>query len=68
LIDVTKSIYDHPAMSFSPGFIVFAIYLVAFMGIQAIILMGYIDLRRKHLQLKEEVEKLRGVVDGLKGK
>ena len=55
-------------MSFSPGFIVFAIYLVAFMGIQAIILMGYIDLRRKHLQLKEEVEKLRGVVDGLKGK
>jgi hypothetical protein len=26
------------------------------------------DLRRKHLQLKEEVEKLRGVVDGLKGK
>jgi CHASE3 domain sensor protein len=55
-------------MIFSPSTIVFAIYFVVFMGIQTIILMGYIDLRRKHLQLKEEVEKLRGAVDELKRK
>jgi len=55
-------------MHFSPSTIVFAIYFLVFLGIQTVIIMGYIDLRRKHLQLKEEFEKLRGEVDGLKGK
>ena len=55
-------------MHFSPSTIVFAIYFVVFLGIQTIILMGYIDLRRKHLQLKGEFEKLRGEVNGMKGK
>jgi hypothetical protein len=55
-------------MHFDTDIIVFAIYFVVFLGIQTIILMGYIDLRRKHLQLKEEVEKLRGEVNGMKGK
>jgi hypothetical protein len=55
-------------MIFSPSTIVFAFYFVVFMGIQTLILMGYIDLRRKHLQLKEEFEKLRGEFDGLKRK
>lgn len=55
-------------MHFSPDQIVFLVYFLVFMGIQTVIIMGYIDLRRKHLQLKEEFEKLRGEFDGLKRK
>jgi len=55
-------------MIFSPSTIVFAIYFLVFLGIQTVIIIGYIDLRRKHLQLKEEFEKLRGEFDELKRK
>jgi hypothetical protein len=55
-------------MIFSPSSIVFAIYFVVFLGIQTVILMGYIDLRRKHLLLKEEFEKLCAEVQELKRK
>jgi hypothetical protein len=55
-------------MHFSPDEIVFIVYFLVFMGIQTVILMGYIDLRRKHLQLKEEFEKLCAEVQELKRK
>jgi len=55
-------------MIFSPSTIVFLVYFLVFLGIQTVIIMGYIDLRRKHLQLKEEFEKLCAEVQELKRK
>ena len=46
-------------MHLSPDQIVFSIYLVIFLAIQTVILMGYIDLRRKHEKLRAEVEELK---------
>jgi hypothetical protein len=55
-------------MTFSPDTIVFLIYFFLFMGIQVVILMGYIDLRRKNRILSEKVEKFQTEVDRLIGK
>ena len=53
-------------MHLSPEQILFLIYFLVFMGIQVVILMGYIDLRRKHLQLRGEFEKFREEAENLK--
>ena len=65
LFDLLKSSSDHLGMTFSSDTIVFLIYFFVFMGIQVVILMGYIDLRRKHWILSEKVEKLQTEVDRL---
>jgi hypothetical protein len=36
------------------------------MGIQVVILMGFIDLRRKHADLKKKVDKLEAEIDSAK--
>jgi len=53
-------------MQINPDLLCFLIYFVVFMAIQTIILMGYIDLRRKHNQLKEKVEKMQEELDLMK--
>jgi len=47
-------------MHLSPDQIVFLVYFFVFMAIQVVILMGYIDLRRKHNKLRAEVDELKG--------
>jgi hypothetical protein len=55
-------------MSISTEGIVFLAYFFVFLGIQVVILMGYINLHRKHNSLKIDHEKLRAEVEELKGK
>jgi hypothetical protein len=61
-----EGIGNDAPMTLEPIQNVLLIYYVLLLGIEVVILMGYFDLRRKHINLNEKVEKLQAELDSLK--